>query len=121
MVLPRIEVEVAADTKAAINSLDLLVNELGAVGQAGETAGKDVNELKQNFDRLRRSVDPLYASSKQYEAALRNITAAAKSGAVSQAEANRVLRLAEQNYLETGRAAMVMGRQVQGASFHTQT
>lgn len=119
MALPKIEVQVTADTAQAAASLDRLIDELAAVGQAGETAGKDVASLKRDFDRLRGSIDPVCASSKAYEKTLRTVSAAVKSGATSQAEANRVLALAEAQFTGTGQAAQIMGRQMRGATAHT--
>ncbi|WP_217621215.1 hypothetical protein [Phaeobacter inhibens] len=52
-----------------------------------------------SFDRLRASLDPVYASSKRYEAAVEQAKAAVRSGIVTQKEANKVLGLASERYL----------------------
>jgi hypothetical protein len=68
------------------------------------------------FDALRSSIDPVYRSSMQYSAALQETQRAVLSGAATQAEANRVLALAETQYLATGRAAAGMSQLGGGAS-----
>lgn len=56
-------------------------------------------------DRLRASMDPLYAASLRYEAAVEQVNAAVKSGAISQDRANDVLAIAESQYKQTAAAA----------------
>jgi hypothetical protein len=68
------------------------------------------------FDALRFSIDPVYRASKQYEAAVEQTNAAVRAGAVSQAEANRVLAIAESQYLATGRSSQMLGQQTNFAS-----
>lgn len=51
------------------------------------------------FQQLRASLDPLYASSKRYEAAVEQVSSALRQGIITQTEANRTLQLAEQRYL----------------------
>jgi hypothetical protein len=57
------------------------------------------------FDDLRASIDPVFAASKRYEAAVEQTNAALRAGIISQTEANRVMDLARQKYLAVGDAA----------------
>lgn len=47
------------------------------------------------YEALRASLDPVYAASKRYEAAQQSMKAAVQNGAITQAQANQVLGLAE--------------------------
>jgi hypothetical protein len=67
-----------------------------------------VSQLDRNakaFDNLRASLDPVYASSKRYEAAVEKVELAVRSGIVTQKEANTVLKQAATQYLGAGEAA----------------
>ncbi len=69
-----------------------------------------LKEQKRSIDSLRASLDPLYASSKRYEAVVEETQRAVASGATTQANANKIMALAEAQYLATGRSAVTMGR-----------
>lgn len=58
-----------------------------------------IEEQRRSVSDLRASLDPLYASSKHYEAAQEQLTAAVRAGVIGQEEANRVLAMAQQRYL----------------------
>ncbi|MEP2955517.1 MAG: hypothetical protein ABJN39_09265 [Sulfitobacter sp.] len=82
-----------------------------AAQQASEQA---TEEATQAYTALRSSLDPLYASSRRYEAAQEQLNAALKQGVITQAEANRVLNLAEKEYLGLGNAAQTAGAKMGG-------
>ncbi|WP_226779507.1 phage tail length tape measure family protein [Oceaniglobus trochenteri] len=63
----------------------------------------------QAYSELRQAIDPVYAASKRYEAAVETVNRAVSSGAVTQAQANRTLALAEAQYLATGASAQRLG------------
>lgn len=75
---------------------------------ASARAFQDAMDQRDGIDRLRASLDPLYASSRRYESAVEQIRVAVATGAITQAEANRVLSLAESQYLGTASAATVL-------------
>lgn len=70
--------------------------------QAEKEAALAGQAARQSYEQTRASLDPLYAASKKYESAVEQMTAAVKTGSVSQMEANKVLQLAEQRYLGVG-------------------
>lgn len=59
----------------------------------------EISRAEQGFHELRASIDPVYRSSKQYEAALETASAAVRAGTASQAEANLVMAQAERHFL----------------------
>lgn len=69
------------------------------------------------INRLQASMDPLHAATLRYQSAVRQVEAAVESGAISQAQANAVLRLAKSQYdLTTQSAQNLQTAQVQGAA-----
>ncbi|RAP39275.1 hypothetical protein BYZ73_21390, partial [Rhodovulum viride] len=89
---------------------------VGIVGKFKNDAEKSARSIERAFqqqeksvERLRKSLDPLYASSKRYEAALAQLDKALKHGVISQAEYNRTLGLAEKAYLGGGKQAAAAG------------
>jgi len=84
--------------------------------QEARTAAVALQAESTAFAKLRASIDPTRRASMQYEAVLGNVQRAVSSGAATQAQANRVLDMAEAQYLATGRSAMVLGQSTGGAS-----
>ncbi|MCZ4259014.1 phage tail length tape measure family protein [Sulfitobacter sp. G21635-S1] len=72
--------------------------------------GGTIDQNRASFDSMRMSIDPVYRASRQYEAVTDETRRAVAAGAVTQAEANRVLALAEAQYLATGQSASMMAR-----------
>lgn len=68
----------------------------------------ELNRQAASFDSLRTSVDPAFAATKRYEAAVEQANAAVKAGIVSQGEANRVLQSAAQAYQGASRNVVAM-------------
>jgi len=66
------------------------------------------------YEALRASLDPVYASSKRYEAAQEAMTAAVKTGAITQTQANQVLDLAAQKMLGIAPATNAAARASKG-------
>ncbi|MEM7296574.1 MAG: hypothetical protein AAF330_08145, partial [Pseudomonadota bacterium] len=60
---------------------------------------------EQNYRRLKSSIDPAFAANQRYEAAVRDLDAAVKIGAISQRQANAVLEQAKTAYLGAATAA----------------
>lgn len=87
--------------------------------RAVEEQARANQELRATFDQTRASLDPVFNASKRYEAVLEQTNSALRAGVISQAEATRVLSLAETQYLSTGRAAQVMGAQMRASTQHT--
>ncbi|WP_300440388.1 hypothetical protein [uncultured Mameliella sp.] len=86
-------------------------------------AFQEIDASKAAFDRLRMSLDPLYASSMQYAAAADAVEDALARGAVTQGQASHVLGLAEKRYLGAAAAAdrlsdqaVITGRQIKTAT-----
>lgn len=78
--------------------------------QSATAFGGTIDQNKASFDAMRMSIDPVYRASRQYEAVVDETRRSVAAGAATQAEANRVLALAEAQYLATGQSAQVMGR-----------
>lgn len=112
-------------TKAQLatrNQIDTLTGVDRANQKASASAKAWAGQLdrqSKSFDRLRASVDPLYASTKQYEAALQQADDAVRAGIVSQAEANRVVGLAADQYLGSKTALGAYGKTAQASTYHT--
>lgn len=64
----------------------------------GKASG-EFSAAARQLNALRSSLDPVYSASKQYEAAQRSVNAAVRVGAATQAEASRIMDLAEKRYL----------------------
>ncbi|MBY6135033.1 phage tail length tape measure family protein [Nocardioides marinus] len=87
--------------------------------EAQEKAAREAQRMRAAYETTRASIDPLYASSKRYEAVLDQTNAALAAGVISQREANSLLAMAEKQYLGTGEAAAMYGKQAQTATHHT--
>lgn len=83
------------------------------------------------YEGQRAALDPLFASSQRYQQVVTSVSAALEAQVIDQAEANRVLAMAEQRYMAADRAGAAfagqaravvggtgqMGTQVQNAAF----
>ncbi|AXI50425.1 phage tail length tape measure family protein [Sulfitobacter sp. SK025] len=78
--------------------------------QSAAAFGGTLDQNKASFDAMRMSLDPVYRASRQYEAVVDETRRSVAAGAATQAEANRILSLAEAQYLATGQSAQIMGR-----------
>jgi tape measure domain-containing protein len=78
---------------------------LKSTAKAAKTTEDAVTKNSDAFKSLRASLDPVYASSKKYEAAQKSVALAVRNGSATQAQANRVLDLARDKYLSTGNGA----------------
>jgi hypothetical protein len=95
----------AQELEAALGRISA---ELARLSQAETEAAAAQLRHAQGFDDLRASLDPAFAAQRRYEAQVEAVNRAVKIGAVSQADANRVLALAEAQYRATGAAAEVL-------------
>lgn len=75
---------------------------------------REWDKAAQSIDRLKSQLDPAYAATKRYEAAVSSLDGAVKKGLISEAEKVRLLGLAEKAYLTAGDAAVVSGGKVGG-------
>lgn len=101
--------------KAAITSSVGLVDKFKKSAEdSAKVFERSFKRTETSVDRLRRSLDPLYAASKRYESAVELLDKALREGAISQAAYNRSLDLAKQKHLEAadgmGAAAVAMRR-----------
>lgn len=67
---------------------------------------------EKSVDQLRRAIDPVYAASKRYEAAVETLDAALRQGTISQAAHTRMLDQASTAYLRSQNAAGAMGQRL---------
>lgn len=112
--LLKAKTDLAAVTSAGAKTEAGIKKSMAGIEGAVKTVPMAAKEAAAGMNSLRLSLDPLYASSKQYEAAQRQVTAAVKLGATTQAEANRIMQLAEAKYLGVGNAAQMAAKQMGG-------
>lgn len=91
---------------------------LKSVKSDTDSVDSSVDRLAASYNALRSSLDPVFAASKSYEAALETVNSALSRGVISQTEANRVLAMAESRFLTAGQNAMVAGQQIVAANHH---
>lgn len=115
-----------SDVQARIAQVIPGLQGLGGSARDSARAFMEIDQARSAFERLRMSIDPVYAASMQYEQAVEAVSAAVDRGAVSHAQASRVLEIAEQKYLgaaaaadRLGDQATVTGRQVKQAATNT--
>lgn len=75
---------------------------------------KAIQKEARAFEQLKASVDPAYAAQRRYEAAVRQVEAAVRMGAVSQSDANAVLAQAKAAHLGAASAATAAAAQATG-------
>lgn len=119
-----------ADMERAAKTLE---RQIGKVGEAGVAFQRDLNGLtgvtrefsksardsaaafdafdksRAQVDNLRASIDPLFAASKRYEAALVQLDGALEQGTISAREHANMVDLLSQSYLRADGAAATMG------------
>jgi chromosome segregation ATPase len=119
-----------ADMEKAAKALE---RQLGKIGEAGAAFQRDLNQLagvttafgksardsaaafeafdrsRAQVDNLRASIDPLFAASKRYEAALMQLDAALEMGTISAREHSKMLEMLSASYLRADGAASSMG------------
>lgn len=79
-------------------------------------AFSEVLDMRDGVNRLQASMDPLHAATMRYQAAVAQVEAAVERGAIEQAQANTVLRLAKAQYDATALSAQRMGAAQAGAT-----
>ncbi|MEX0301948.1 MAG: hypothetical protein AB3N24_05945, partial [Leisingera sp.] len=78
---------------------------------AQKKAAQDAQGLRASYEATRASIDPLFASSKRYEAALETLNAAQRAGVISDKERAQTLKLLEAQLAGTGQEMIrVTGR-----------
>ncbi|UOA14535.1 phage tail tape measure protein [Sulfitobacter dubius] len=112
--LLKAKTDLAAVTSAGAKTEAGIKKSMAGIEGAVKSVPMAAKEAAVGMNSLRLSLDPLYASSKQYEAAQKQVTAAVRLGATSQAEANRIIKLAEAKYLGVGNAAQMAAKQMGG-------
>ena len=119
-----------ADMERAAKTLE---RQIGKVGEAGVAFQRDLNGLtgvtrefsksardsaaafdafdksRAQVDNLRASIDPLFAASKRYEAALVQLDGALEQGTISAREHANMVDMLSQSYLRADGAAATMG------------
>ena len=130
-----------ADMERAAKTLE---RQIGKVGQAGVDFQRDLNGLtgvtrefsksardsaaafdafdksRAQVDNLRASIDPLFAASKRYEAALVQLDGALENGSISAREHANMVDLVAQSYLRADNAQVVMSKGMMGMTRNMQ-
>tara|TARA_R110000868_G_scaffold348974_2_gene610127 strand:- start:4204 stop:7521 length:3318 start_codon:yes stop_codon:yes gene_type:complete len=114
--LLKAKTDLAAVTKAGAATESSVTKSMQSTEKAISQLPNATAAATRGFTDLRTSLDPLYAASKQYEAAQGQVAAAVRAGAASQAEANSVLALAEKRYLGVSTAAKTTNSALKAAS-----
>lgn len=114
--LLKAKTDLAAVTKAGAATESSVTKSMQSTEKAISQLPNATAAATRGFTDLRTSLDPLYAASKQYEAAQGQVAAAVRAGVASQAEANSVLALAEKRYLGVSTAAKTTNSALKAAS-----
>ena len=114
--LLKAKADLASVTKAGAATESSVTKSMQSTEKAISQLPNATAAATRGFTDLRTSLDPLYAASKQYEAAQGQVAAAVRAGAASQAEANSVLALAEKRYLGVSTAAKTTNSALKAAS-----
>lgn len=128
----------AVSQRAANLVLEQAAAKYMGIETAAQTAARAQREQSQAIDEATRgyqslmsSINPVYAASKQYEAAVETVNNALRQGIVTQEEANRALDMAAKKYIaadaasdlfavsavQVGSGARNLGPAVQNAAF----
>lgn len=105
----------ASGIKAAANSASASVEKFTKSAESSaKVFERAFAQNERSVDRLRRAIDPVYASSKKYESAVNTLDKALKQGNITQAAHARMLEQAGAAYLragsQAGTATAAMGR-----------
>jgi hypothetical protein len=98
-----------AATSGATRDFTSSLEGLATQAQLTDAELSEMASHSAQFNALRSSLDPLYAASMRYESAVEQVNAALRAQVITQAEASRVLGLAEGAYLRAGNAAASVG------------
>lgn len=100
---------------------------LARTAKAQRSWWAEVQKSQAQVDALRASIDPLFAASKRYEAALEQLTEAERVGAITEAQKAHLVERLSQQYLGAGAAAGKLGQvsgelrmRIQGVSYQVQ-
>lgn len=111
---------------ASATEMQKKINNFSGIGKKMDSAADSAKAFQEAFDqqagidRLRSSLDPLYAATRRYESAVEQVNAAVASGAITQQQANTVLQLAESQYISTTTAAKKTGINFQNVGYQIQ-
>ena len=104
--LARMVIDGSASQQAANAVLEIARSRylgVATAAEAAEQAQRDqaaaVAQATGNYEALRNALDPVYASSKRYEAAVETANTALRAKIITEAEHARVLQLAQTRYL----------------------
>lgn len=70
-----------------------------SLGQSASKSARDAARLESAYERVRSAIDPVYASSRRYESALKTLTSTERAGKISKDDLIRLNDLAVQKYL----------------------
>lgn len=85
--------------------------------KAVETAA--ISKSSREYDRLRRSIDPVYSASKKYEGELAKLNGLLKTGTINTAQFTTMNKQLSAGLLTTAGAANLMTGSVRNSRFHT--
>lgn len=94
-----------SEAQQVVNAFAGVKTQFASAEASAEAFSAALEREEQAFHQLRAAVDPLYRSSKQYEAAVEAANAAVRAGVATQSQANAVLAAAEAQYLATATGA----------------
>jgi hypothetical protein len=100
----------AIKTEQYSKTLELLIRDYNGADAAARELAATNAALTTKVDALRASYDPLFASSKRYEAALETLNQAQRAGIISAAQYDSMLENLGQQMLMTGNQAGAMGK-----------
>ncbi|NBW12555.1 MAG: hypothetical protein EBR82_31470 [Caulobacteraceae bacterium] len=100
--------QAGVDFQNKVNSLTGVTREFSNSAKASAAAFEAFDRSKAQVESLRASIDPLYAATKRYEAALAQLDAALDTGAISLAEHTATVAKVKAAYLEADTAGTAL-------------
>ena len=97
-----------ASLKSIDGSLIKMASSQQKANQETDEAARKAQSAAAGYASLRASLDPLYAASKKYEAALMTLDAATEAGVISDRERMRTLQMLDAQFAATNNATMRM-------------
>lgn len=108
-----------ASLQKKIEQTDRSQDRLAKSARDSADAFRAFDRSKRSIDALRASYDPLFAASKQYEAALETINTALAQGVIKQNEYDRMLDNLGSSMLTAGGQARAFGRSMNASAAHS--
>lgn len=110
----------ASQFKSEMQSSIGLLNQYGRkIIKTSADTEKTAKKSTAALTRLKKAIDPVYASTQKYERAVSVLDSQMEAGNITEAERTRLLQQASAAYLQSGKSADMYTRQIRTSRFHT--